>query len=61
MKFTVSTYSGLIQTDSFKSACRIMRMEFERKKRQMEAEKKELEQMKKEMLEWIDKTFVMED
>jgi len=56
VKYTVSTAMGLVHTDDFKSACRVLRMELERKKKEiLEAQQ---EKLKKEMIDWLEKTIV---
>ncbi len=56
-KYVVSTSKGLIHTNDFKSACRILEMEYERKKELIEKEKREQEALQKEMLEWLEKNI----
>ena len=56
-KYVVSTSKGLIHTTDFRSACRILEMEYERKKELIEKEKREQEALQKEMLEWLEKNI----
>jgi len=56
-KYAVSTSKGLIHTNDFKSAMKILEMEYERKRELIEKEKREQEALQKEMLEWLEKNI----